>query len=68
MGGDSFIRKRVEFAGEGVPLDRGIELFGIECLEPRAKPRKLVRGELFDGFLYIFGGGHIGDMADMSTS
>jgi len=33
----------------------------IEYLEPGAKPRKLARGKLLDGFFDVFGGG----MADI---
>jgi hypothetical protein len=63
MRGKSFIRMRIKLAGAGVPLDGGVELFRVERLEPRTKPCKLARGKLFDGFLDVFGGGHIGDIA-----
>ena len=63
MGGKRFFGKGIKFAGTRVPLDRGVELRRIESLEPRTKPRQLARGELFDGFLDVFGGGHLGDIA-----
>ena len=58
MRGEGFVRMRVKLAGIGVPLDGGVELLRVECLKPRAKPRQLARGQLFDGFLDVFGGGH----------
>jgi len=57
--GKSFIRMRIQLAGMGIPLDRGIELLRVEGLEPRAKPRQLARGKQRDGFLDVFGGGHV---------
>jgi hypothetical protein len=56
--GKGFFRKCVKLAGLGVTLDRGVELLGVEYLEPRAKSRKLARGKLFNGFLDVFGSGH----------
>jgi len=38
-----FLGQRIELAGLRVTLDRGIELLGVERLEPRAKPRQLAR-------------------------
>src|SRR3984893_1721574 len=61
--GQGFIRMRIKLAGLGVALDRGVKLPRIEFLEPRAKPRQLARGKLFDGFLDVFCGGHAGDIA-----
>ena len=63
MSGDSFICMRVEFAGKGVLLDRGVESFGVETLEPCAKPRELAGRKFFDSLLDIFSGGHVGDIA-----
>jgi hypothetical protein len=57
--GKGFIRMRIKLAGACVPLNGGVELLSIEGFEPGAKPRKLVREELFDGFLDVFGGGHV---------
>ncbi len=51
----------IQLAGADVPLNRGVELPCFEGLVPRAKARQLVRGELFDGFLDVFGGGHVRD-------
>ena len=61
--GKGFIRVRVKLAGTGVPLNRSVELLRVEGLEPDAKPRELARGELFDGFLDVFGGGDVDDIA-----
>jgi hypothetical protein len=58
MGGESLVRQRIKLPGARVPLDGGIELLRVESLKPGTKPRKLARGELFDGFLDVFGGGH----------
>ena len=63
MFGESFVRMRIKLAGVGVPLDRGIELPRVKCFEPRAKPRELARGKLFDGSLDVFGGGHTENIA-----
>jgi hypothetical protein len=63
MGGESFIRMRVKPPGVCVPFNGKIELLGVEYLEPRAKPRKLARGKLFDGLFDVFGGGHSGYIA-----
>jgi hypothetical protein len=56
--GKSFVRMPIKLAGTDIPLDGGVELLRIEYLKPRTKPRKLARGELFNGFLDVFGGGH----------
>ena len=61
-GKENFFRKCIKLAGGSVTLDRGVESLGVEYLEPRAKPRKLTRGELLHGFLDIFGGGHPGNI------
>ena len=58
MSGKGLFRVRVKFAGARVALDSGVELLGIECLEPGTKPRQLACGELLNGFLDIFGGSH----------
>ena len=63
MCGASFFRMGIELAGADVPFDRGVELLGVEGLEPGAKPRQFARGKLFDGFLDVFGGGHVGNIA-----
>ena len=63
MGGKRFFGKGVKLSRVRVPLDRTVELRRIESLEPRAKPRQLARRELFDSFLDVFGGGHVGDIA-----
>jgi hypothetical protein len=63
MRGESFLSMHVEPAGADVSLNRGIQLFGVESLEPRAKPRKLAWGELFNGFFDVFDGGHFEDVA-----
>jgi hypothetical protein len=63
MRGKSFFRMRIELAGVAIPLNGVVELRRIEGLEPRAKPRQLAWGKLFNGFLDIFGGGHVGDIA-----
>ncbi len=56
--GESFLGKCVELARLRVPLNSGIELRGVESLEPRAKPRKLAGSELFNGLFDLFSGGH----------
>jgi hypothetical protein len=61
--GKRFVRYRIKLAGVGIPFNGGIELLGVEGLEPRAKPRKLPWGKLFDSFLDVFGGRHVGFMA-----
>ena len=53
----------VRLSGACVPLNGGIELFGVEGFEPGAKPRQLARGKLFNGFFDVFGGGHAEDIA-----
>ena len=60
--GKRFFRMRIELPGARVTLDRGVELPGVERLEPGAKPRKLARGKLFNGSLDVFGGSHIGNL------
>lgn len=52
--GNGFIRKRIKLAGASVALNGRVELLHVEGLEPGTKPRKLARGELFDGFFDIF--------------
>jgi hypothetical protein len=61
--GKSFLRLRIKLAGAGVPLNGGVELLRVEDLEPGARPRELARGELFNGFLDVFGGRHVEDIA-----
>ena len=61
--GNGFIRMRVKLAGADIPLNGGVESLRVEGLEPGAKPRKLARGKLFDGFLDVFGGGPVGGIA-----
>ena len=63
MGGKSFVRERIKLAGADIPLNRGVELLRVEGLEPGTKPRELARGELFNGFLDVFGSGHVEDIA-----
>ena len=59
MRGKGLIRVRIKLAGVDVPLNGGVELRRVESLEPHAKPRELARGKLFNGFLDVFGSGHI---------
>jgi len=59
----SLVSVRVKLARLRVALDRGIELLRVESLEPGAKPRELSRGELFNGLLDVFSGGHVQDIA-----
>jgi hypothetical protein len=54
-----FLRKPVKLAGPRVALDHGIKLPGVEGLEPGTEACKLARRKLFNGFFYIFGGGHV---------
>ncbi len=61
MRGESFFRMCIKLASARVPLDGSVELCGVEDFKPRAKPRQLARGKLFDGFLDVFGGGHVKD-------
>jgi hypothetical protein len=61
--GERFFRLRIELASMCIPLNRGVKSLGVKDLEPGAKPRQLAGGELFDGFLDIFGGGHITNVA-----
>ena len=63
MCGESFFRVGIKLAGALVPLNSGVELCRIKGFEPRAKPRQLARGKLFDGFLDVFGGGHTKNIA-----
>jgi hypothetical protein len=60
--GKGFFRKFIKLAATGVTLDRGVELLGVEYLEPRAKPRELARYKRFNGFLDVFSGGHLGNI------
>jgi hypothetical protein len=61
-----FVRMCIKLAGARVPLNRGVELLRVEGLEPRTKPRQLARGELFDGFLDVFGSGHAWSVSSAS--
>jgi hypothetical protein len=61
--GKGLIRVRIKLAGVDVPLNGGVELRRVESLEPDAKPRELARGKLFNGFLDVFGSGHINYIA-----
>ena len=61
--GKSLIRERIELTGEDIPFDCGIELFCVERLEPRTKPRQLGWSELFDGLFKVFGGCHVESIA-----
>ena len=61
--GKSLFRMRIKLAGAAIPLNRGVELLRIEGLEPGAKTRQLAGGKLFDGFLDVFGRGHVGNIA-----
>jgi hypothetical protein len=63
MRGESFFRMGAKLAGADVPLNRGVELRSVEGLEPGTKARQLARRKLFDGFLDIFGRGHVEYMA-----
>ena len=54
----SFVGEWIKLAGLHVALDRGIELPCVESLEPGAKSCQLLRGQLFDSFLDVFGCGH----------
>jgi hypothetical protein len=49
MFGESFIRMRIKLTGMS-PEQSQLELLRVECLEPRAKTRKLVRGKLLDAW------------------
>jgi hypothetical protein len=59
----SFFRMAIKLAGADVPLNRGVELRSVERLEPGTKALQLARRKLFDGFLDIFGRGHMEYMA-----
>jgi hypothetical protein len=61
--GESLFRKRIKPAGARIPFNGSVEPLRVEGLKPRAKPRQLARGKLFDGFLDVFGGGHGSDIA-----
>jgi hypothetical protein len=61
--GKGLIRGRIKLAGTDVPLNCRVELRRVEGLEPGAKPRELARGELFNGFLDVFGSGYINCIA-----
>src|SRR3954469_3080800 len=56
--GKSLVGMRIKLAGEGVSLNRGIKLVRVKLFKPGAKPCKLARRKLFDGFLDVFGGRH----------
>jgi hypothetical protein len=57
MCGERCVRKRVQLPSAHVAFDRRIELLGVKCLEPRAKPRKLAGREPFNCLFDVFGGG-----------
>jgi hypothetical protein len=61
--GKGFFRVGVKLAGTDVAFDGVVELPRVEGFKPRAKPRQLAQGKLFDGFFNIFGGGHVEDVA-----
>jgi hypothetical protein len=61
--GERFFRMCIKLASARVRLDGSVELRGVEGFKPRAKPRQLARGKLFDGFLNVFGGSHVKDIA-----
>jgi hypothetical protein len=50
-----FLGKSIELARLSIASNRGIELAGVESVEPRAKSRQLARGQLLDGFFDVFG-------------
>ncbi len=58
-----FLCMRIELASACILLNRGIKSFGVKDFEPGTKPRQFSRGEPFDGFLDIFGGGHTANIA-----
>jgi hypothetical protein len=60
---ERFFRMCIKLASARVPLNGSVELCGVEDFKPRTKPRQLARGKLFDGFLDVFGGGHVKDIA-----
>ena len=60
---ERFFRMCIKLASARVPLNGSVELCGVEDFKPRTKPRQLARGKLFDGFLDVFGGGHVGNIA-----
>ena len=64
----SLVSQWVELARLHVALDRGIERLRVESLEPGAKPREFSRGELFNGLLNVFGGGHASDIASVEKA
>lgn len=63
MCGESLFRMGIPLAGADVPLNRGVELPGVEGLEPGTKSHQLARRKLLDGVLDVFGGGHVGNIA-----
>jgi hypothetical protein len=63
MCGESLFRKRIKPAGARIPFNGTVEPLRVEVLEPRAKPRQLARGKLFDGLLDVLGGSHASDIA-----
>ena len=66
--GKRFFRVRVELASVYVLLNLGVELCRVKGLEPHAKPRQLAWGKLFDGFLDVFGSGHLANIAFASDN
>lgn len=54
----SLVRKLIELAACCVTLDLFVETVSVECLEPSAERRKLMRRQLRDGLLDVLNGGH----------
>jgi len=61
--GEGLFGVRVELARTGIAFDGVVVLLSVESLKPRAKPRELARGELFNGSFNVFGASHVGDVA-----
>ncbi len=68
MCGEGFFGLRIKLASLGVAFDRVVELRVVEGFKPRAKPRELARGKLFDGFFDVFGSSYVGDIAFASDA
>jgi hypothetical protein len=60
---ESLFRKRIKPASARIPFNRAVEPLRVEEFEPRAKPRQLARGKLFDSLLDVLGGSHASDIA-----